>query len=737
MFLRVSTVNRNNRKYCYAQIVQSYRRDEDGLPAHRVVANLGQLSDLEIANIRSAFNASRDNKKVIVAKLPSNPTKLAKPSNNLVYLDLAVLLEIWHQAGIDSILKEALPRSAAHIPVRLIIAILCLHRSQDPGSKLSATRWYSTTALPELTGVPASSFNNTRIHRALYDLEQSGERLMTRLPRLYDDLKSDSSAMFLDISDACFVGDGPELAEKGLSKDGIVKTKIGILLLCNREGLPLRWEVIAGASAESGAMIDLLGDIKDLPWIKGVPLVCDRAMGKTSLFQKMQEMHVLFLTALTRHEYLSYAGELIKASVSFPVNDLSRDQIIEKARALIAGNKSFSMEAENLFTIDLGLTEVSVLGDNSDLMAHKKYHGNRIQTAMYLGREIKKLTDSGRFGSIMSAGAHLKLKPGLAAKYHNLTRLPEQVQQAILDGEANNCSITRIDEITLKEKPEDMFSRFYEHVEASNRAPKKTKRIYNQIHEGKRKETETSFKATTFPVRVVAYFNPEMYADQVLKAERWRDKLKVFEQDINRRLSFASNRRTKDSVYAEIDRFVRKKDLLRCIDIQIDERPGKNVNFFRVNLAINEEEWFKRHQFDGFCILIANAICALPAGDLCRLYRSKDIVEKDFQVIKSVLQVGPVRHRTDLKVKAHVSICMISLLLERLLEKKLGRTYSARRAMEILHTCHLNKFESEGESLYAITELNRDQHAILKQTQMTKLSDDDYLLGRISKKEML
>ena len=41
------------------------------------------------------------------------------------------------------------------------------------------------------------------------------------------------------------------------------------------------------------------------------------------------------------------------------------------------------------------------------------------------------------------------------------------------------------------------------------------------------------------------------------------------------------------------------------------------------------------------------------------------------------------------------------------------------------------------ESLYAITELNRDQHAILKQTQMTKLSDDDYLLGRISKKEML
>jgi len=42
----------------YAQLVQSYRRD-DGVPAHRVVASLGELSDQEIENLRRALKASR------------------------------------------------------------------------------------------------------------------------------------------------------------------------------------------------------------------------------------------------------------------------------------------------------------------------------------------------------------------------------------------------------------------------------------------------------------------------------------------------------------------------------------------------------------------------------------------------------------------------------------------------------------------------------------------------------
>ena len=136
-------------------------------------------------------------------------------------------------------------------------------------------------------------------------------------------------------------------------------------------------------------------------------------------------------------------------------------------------------------------------------------------------------------------------------------------------------------------------------------------------------------------------------------------------------------------------------------------------------------------------MLVAQSNCTLTATDLCKLYRAKDVVEKDFQVIKSVLQLGPIRHRTDLKVKAHVSICMLSLLIERLLEKRLAGVCSARRALEVLHTCHLNKYVVGSESLYTITEPTPQQMQILKQLRMTHLCDDDYLRERIDKSQVL
>jgi len=460
VFLRISRVNRKNKSYAYAQLVESYRRKEDGLPAHRVVANLGQLSELEIDNFRLAINASKDNQKVAVSKLPkASNIHPSKPKSNLVYLDLAVLFEIWNQSGIGATLREALTHRATKVPVDITIAILCLHRCQDPGSKLSATRWYKSTALPELTGVSVSSFNNSRLHRALYELEQAGATLMAKLAKLYGETDSDSSALFLDISDAWFCGAGPSYAQKGLSKDGAIRTKIGIVLLCNREGLPLRWDVVAGASQDSTIMLDMLDSIKRLSWVRGVPLVCDRAMGRSSLFQKMYEMNIVFLTALSRHEYTNYAGSLLDSPIEIDCEGLSDAEITEKARSAIEEREDFVKVREDLFTIDLGKTEVTVLSERSDLMRHKKYAGNRIRTAMDLGRRIKTMTEDGLYGSILAAGKSLGLKSSLAHKYHKLTRLPEQVQQAILGGEADNCSINVIDEIATNVDPPGMLDK--------------------------------------------------------------------------------------------------------------------------------------------------------------------------------------------------------------------------------------------------------------------------------------
>lgn len=732
MFLRVSRVKRKNKSYAYAQLVESFRRDEDGLPAHRIVANLGQLSQLEIDNFRLALNASKDKKKVVVSRLvKSNNIKLSKPQNNLVYLDLAVLFEIWNQSGIGAILRDSFPPNSTKIPIDTTIAILCLHRCQDPGSKLSATRWYKTTALPEITGVDATTFNNSRLHRSMYELEQIGATLMAKLSKFYGENDDRSSVLFLDVSDAWFFGAGPSYAQKGLSKDGAIRTKVGIVLLCNKEGLPLRWDVVAGASQDSTIMIEMLDDIKSLPWVRGVPLVCDRAMGRSSLFQKMYKMNIIFLTALSRHEFSNYASSLLDSPIEIKCEGLSVDEATKKVRSFIEERKDLVKVQDDLFTIDLGRTEVTVLSERSDLMRHKKYAGNRIRTAMDLGRRIKIMIEDGLHGSIVSAGKSLGLKSSLSYKYHNLTKLPEQVQQAILDGEADNCSINVIDEIATNIEPQDMFDKFYHHVQECRRKPVNPKREYNQINEKFFKPSKTESE-DNFDVRVVAYFNPQMYVSQRKGADRLLKQIQAFQDDLNRRISASNCRRNKNSIYAEVDRILRKKDIIRCFDIDIREEHHKNQKRQKVSIKLREKEWKIRRAYDGFCVLIAHPDCSLSHEELCKLYRAKDVVEKDFQTIKSVLQVRPIRHRSDEKVKAHVSICMLSLLLERLFKKRLGGTSSVRKALDILHTCHLNRFVADEKSLYTITETDTDQRRILKKLGMSYLADDDHLLERIS-----
>jgi len=82
----------------------------------------------------------------------------------------------------------------------------------------------------------------------------------------------------------------------------------------------------------------------------------------------------------------------------------------------------------------------------------------------------------------------------------------------------------------------------------------------------------------------------------------------------------------------------------------------------------------------------------LSAVERVRLYRSKDPIEKDFRDMKSVLELRPVRHRTAAKVKAHVTLCVLALAVQRWMKQRLlrqGRPESAERALGLLDAVRL------------------------------------------------
>ncbi len=132
-------------------------------------------------------------------------------------------------------------------------------------------------------------------------------------------------------------------------------------------------------------------------------------------------------------------------------------------------------------------------------------------------------------------------------------------------------------------------------------------------------------------------------------------------------------------------------------------------------------------------VVVANP--ALPHGDeeLVRLYRSKDRVERDFWTIKGLLQLRPIRHRQVTKIKAHVTVCMLSLHLERLLATRLEAPLgtSAEAALETLEPCRLSMTKLQGRRGYASTRLDKAQHGILKCLGMLHLADDSVLAERL------
>lgn len=730
MQLRISRTKRNGKTYEYAQLVESYRRASDSVPMHRVVANLGALSALEIDNLRTTLRAAREGKRVVVARAAKpSPRALPKILANLRYLDAAVLLALWNEWGLTELLTELLPQGSAEVTPASVIAALTVQRGIDPGSKLYATRWLPKSALPELLGLSPAAFNNTRLHRVLDELDAVQPRLMAKLPRRYEDRDGAFASLFLDTTDTWFVGHGPELAARAKTKEGRVERKIGIVLLCNQQGYPLRWEVIHGRQSEVTAMSQMLGLIGGLSWAQRVPTVCDRAMGRSAQLRGMLTAGVHFVTALTTTEYDAYTERVpYEALAGFELHDDHREQDIHEAARLIEG-AGLQRVDDRLFVLDLGI--VHRVDEDTVEPVTPASQDEAMVKVMQLARSIHESVAVGRYTSQASAGRALGLSKQLASRYCLLGRLPDSVQHQILDGKAGGRSLEELIRIARLDDPHEQCEAFA--LLIASPPPRRASAHPLGVARGPSAPTDAS-APEPLRVRAVLYFNPQLFVDQRRRAREQLDTIGAFANDLNARLTHPRSRMKRDQIAAAIDRRLRKDDLLEPFIPVITEQHIAGRTRYQVQLRLDQAEWSRRRRYDGFNIVVAHPDLDRSALDLCRLYRAKDAVEKDFQIIKSLVELRPIRHYTDAKVRAHVTICMLALLLERTLRNKLGKDYTTLSALEILEGCRLNRVAASADGMvaYTLTETTSEQTAILRLLRLQQLGEQEAVTDLIT-----
>lgn len=713
MHVRISRAKRNGKVYEYVQLVQSFRR-EDGVPAHRVIATLGSPSEVPVENLKTAFAAAREGKTVTLATLPHGKTP--KPQASLRYLELAVLLEVWRGWGLDELLQRLLGDRLSEA----MVCALVLHRCIDPQSKLHAVRWFGRTALPHLLDVSPAKFNNTRLHRVLDLLDRHTYELMAassaRVAQRHDELV----AMYADVSDAWFVGDGPDLAVRGKTKEGLVKRKIGIVLLCtSTPGLPLRWDVVAGNQADDKALQTMLDSIEGLGWTKGVPVVADRAMGNTSDIRKMAATGLLFLTALRSTEMGKYAPELptrVLESLAVASND-DTDVLAKRAAELVCGAGMTRVD-ETLYTMDCGIVDLSEAPPDVAL------DEDRVASALKLARQMQELVREGTHPTLVAAARALGLTQAQGKKYHRLLALADSVQAEVLHGRAAGCSLTQILGITKLPTADQQLASF-EKIAAS---------VRSLVGSASSKTTaERRSLAAPLEVRCVAYFNPDVFVAKRRRARQRLDEIKELVAELNAKAARPHSKHTTDTMRRALEQKLVRHDLVSAFEVAVSKDPSTDRP--QISAQLDQGNWRKRRSHDGFTVLVAHPKLAQGAAELSRMYRSKHQVEVDFHIIKSVLKIRPVHHRTDAKVRAHVTLCMLALLLQRTLHDRL-QSCSAEAALEMLSSCYLHRWSAptraaDAPAAYSVTELDSEQAAILRELDMTHLADDAALLARL------
>jgi len=86
--------------------------------------------------------------------------------------------------------------------------------------------------------------------------------------------------------------------------------------------------------------------------------------------------------------------------------------------------------------------------------------------------------------------------------------------------------------------------------------------------------------------------------------------------------------------------------------------------------------------------------------DAVALYKELTDVERGFRQLKDVLALRPIYHRIEPRVKAHIFVAALALLVQRLLGRRLsesGVDLSPEQAMQALSTARLVTFHLEGQ----------------------------------------
>ena len=147
--------------------------------------------------------------------------------------------------------------------------------------------------------------------------------------------------------------------------------------------------------------------------------------------------------------------------------------------------------------------------------------------------------------------------------------------------------------------------------------------------------------------------------------------------------------------------------------------------------------------YDGFYAVVTNL--EENIGEVLKINRQRWEIEENFRIMKSEFEARPVYVRREDRIKTHFLTCYISLLLYRLLEKKLLGNYTCEQILKTIRSMQVTLLPQNLGYVpsYKRTDLTDDLHktfgfhtdyefisksnmrSIIKETKINKKKQDE------------
>ena len=183
------------------------------------------------------------------------------------------------------------------------------------------------------------------------------------------------------------------------------------------------------------------------------------------------------------------------------------------------------------------------------------------------------------------------------------------------------------------------------------------------------------------------------------KYKAYQRKIRARQIERAQKIIASSDRKRKGKNQNDPMRFVKKISVT-------SEGEAAEKNIYDLDM----EQISKEEMYDGFYAVITNL--EGDVSEILKINKQRWEIEENFRIMKTEFEAHPVYVRRDDRIKAHFMTCYISLLIYRLLEKKIGDNYTSHQIIEALRSMQMTLLSTAGGYIpsYQRTELTDRLH---------------------------